>query len=400
MKSLLEKISQEVGTPYYLYHESVLLDRIQNMWNVFSDLDFHPTFAIKANANPYLLSLFHHFGIGADFISRGEYLAATLGNIPPSNMVWNGNAKSMEDIQFFANQNVQNVNVDSIGELKKWVQFKDSNAFTPHLFLRINPSIEASTHPYIKTGMNHHKFGLLSQDIPICFEIANQNNLELHGFHIHVGSQITDSETFQQAYSYIRDLATKYQVKKVNIGGGWGIPYYNTPSLDLNQMKQFVPGIFKELSVWCELGRFLIGEAGWYITRNCENRENGKDMICIADGGMNHLLRPSLYKAHHTFSCTDPSPEKKNIRIMGRLCETGDILVPETFHICPKEGSLIVVHQAGAYGFSMANHYNGFPLPAEVFLHRDGSWTVIRNAESEEYFLAQFPQSLHYDTSN
>jgi len=399
MKSMLETISHEVGTPYYLYHESILLQRIQSMWKVFSDLDFHPTFAIKANANPYLLSMFHHYGIGADFISKGEYNAAVIGGIPASSMVWNGNAKSVDDIQFFTNAKIQNVNIDSIDELKKWAQLKTTKETLPSLFLRINPSIEAHTHPYIRTGMNQHKFGMLPQDIPLCFDIASKNNLEIEGFHVHVGSQITDAETFEQAYSYIRDLAIQYHVNSLNIGGGWGIPYFETSALDLQQMRKIVHDCFHGFKVWCELGRFLIGEAGWYLCRNCENRENDEEMISITDGGMNHLLRPSLYKAHHTFSCTDPKPEKKNIRVMGRLCETGDILVPTAYQNCPEEGSLIAIHQAGAYGFSMANHYNGFPLPAEVFLHTDGTCSVIRKAETENQFLSQCSVEKYNDSS-
>ena len=401
MKPLLEKIANTVNTPFFLYHESMIQSRIEDVLNVFSAVDFQPTFAVKANANPFLLSMFHAYGIGADFISRGEFESSRAGGIPTSKMTWNGNVKSEDDMLFFSKQGIQNVNIDSIEELQKWGRLKKNrNIPLPSLFLRINPSIEVSTHPYIKTGMKHHKFGISLHDIDTCLRIAQEVGLPLQGFHIHIGSQITDSNSFEKAYLTISKLSRQYGFSDINIGGGWGIPYFDGKQLDLKHMKSIVTSLFSHFRIWCELGRYLIGEAGWYIVRACENRDSEIETMCITDGGMNHLLRPSLYKAHHSFSSTDPISQKKSVRIMGRLCETGDILVPSTVQICPKEGSLIAIHQSGAYGFSMANHYNGFPLPAEVFLSQNGEWTIIRKAESNSRFLDQCNLGERYDITH
>jgi diaminopimelate decarboxylase len=401
MKSLLETIARTVTTPFFLYHESMIQSRIEDVLHVFSAIDFRPTFAVKANANPFLLSVFQAYGIGADFISRGEFEASRAGGIPTNQMTWNGNVKSEEDMLFFSKQHIQNVNIDSIYELQKWGQLKSNHDLPlPSLFLRINPSIEVSTHPYIKTGMKQHKFGISLNDIDFCLRTAQDYGLTIRGFHIHIGSQITDSHSFEKAYSYISKLSQHYGFSDINIGGGWGIPYFEKNHLDLKHMKSIASSLFSGFCIWCELGRYLIGEAGWYIVRACENRDSETETMCITDGGMNHLLRPSLYKAHHSFSSTDPIPQKKSVRIMGRLCETGDILVPSTVQNCPAQGSLIAIHQSGAYGFSMSNHYNGFPLPAEVFLSQNGKWKIIRKAESNTSFLEQCLQGEHYDITH
>ncbi|MCK5848387.1 MAG: diaminopimelate decarboxylase [Caldisericia bacterium] len=384
LNNSLETIA--IPTPFYLYSEVTIQKHIKELKETFKGVSFRPTFAVKSNANPYLLSVFNEHGIGADVISRGEFYAAAKGKIPSENMVWNGNAKTEDDMGFFSENSIKNVNVDSFDELVKWSEVS-SASLIPSLFLRVNPAINVSTHPFIATGSNHHKFGIPLSEIDHCLQFAKVTGLRISGFHVHIGSQITDYNSFKQAYGFIATLAKKHNLSEVNIGGGWGIPYYDGKELDLVKMKKFMKETFKSLKVWCEMGRFLIGEAGWYVSRVIENRTYRSETICITDGGMNHLLRPSLYGAHHSFSCTDASAEKGNVKVMGRLCESGDVLVPPSIQPIPKVGSLIAIHQSGAYGFSMANHYNGFPLPAEIYLFSDGNFKIIRKAETVKELL-------------
>ncbi len=393
MISNVPKIAQQEGTPFYCYDESMMIKRIQEMFTFFQGIRAYPTFAVKANANPHLLSIFVREGLGMDVISRGEWLAARRAGADPKNIVWNGNVKQLDEMQFMIKEGLGWANVDSFHELEKWNRVKGLDpSGLPGLFIRINPSIGADTHPSIATGKGEHKFGISCKELPDVMAYASQFHLPVVGMHVHIGSQITAVEPLIEAMKIVSQEAKTYGLSKINIGGGWGIAYAEGSSLDLSKLRKEAFSILSSFKVWCELGRFLLGEAGWYIVRVGETRLSEGSTLVITDGGMHHLLRPSLYQARHTFSLVgSDSEEQGKLKIMGRLCETGDVLVPEGEGVIPNEGDLIAIHQAGAYGFSMASHYNAFPLPSEWLVKKDGRVKCIRHQEAPDAFLQAVP---------
>ncbi len=389
MLQKLKEIQNKIGTPFYIYDEKVLLSQIKKLKHVFDAIEFFPTFAVKANANPYLLSVFNKYGIGADIVSKGESFCAIKAGIKPSETIWNGNAKTTVDMHFFYLNKVQNINIDSSAELKKWKKFLEEKSFSPKVkfFLRINPSLESSTHPHIATGGKNSKFGIPLDQLDEVISFAKINSIPITGFHCHIGSQITDIEEFHNIYTIIVQLTNKYNFSEINIGGGWGVSSTNNKELNIDRMKAICFSLFKEKRVLCEMGRFLIADCGYYVSKVLEVKKTQESTICITDGGMNHFIRPALYNAMHDVIFSETSKKTSTIKLMGKLCESGDILVPEFRSCVPSIGCLSCIKQAGAYGYSMASRYNGFPLPAEVFLKKDGSWELIRSREEEDDFL-------------
>ncbi|HOI25656.1 MAG TPA: diaminopimelate decarboxylase [Caldisericia bacterium] len=396
MLAQVEALALKVATPFYCYDESKIATHLAKMKAFFEGLDAFPGFAMKANANPHLMKLFLAQGLGMDVISKGEFLSARCAGADPAKIIWNGNIKSLDEMRWMCRQGLGWVNVDSFQELRRWKNLMDEGSDRlPGLFIRVNPEISADTHPSIATGLGVHKFGIGLHELAEVVAFACLHTLPLKGLHVHIGSQISDFKTLEKAYAVVCEEAGKYGLTHVNLGGGWGIPYAEGRELDLLELRRAVGDFLKPFTVFCELGRFLIGEAGWYVVRVREVRKSAGTSLVITDGGMHHLLRPSLYQAEHGFSVFGPeSGEKRRIKVMGRLCESGDLLIPETMACLPQEDSLIAIHQAGAYGFSMASHYNGFPLPSEWLLRCNGEWQCIREEEEAGAFLHAVPGGL------
>jgi len=373
-------------TPYYLYREEVIENQIQKVRAFFSGSVYRCHFAVKSNANPVLLRYLHEQGFGMDVISQGEWQAAHLAGVKGAEMIWNGNVKKEEEMSFFLDDGIGIVNIDSFREIEQWGRMHQKQPTIPSLFIRINPSIDAGTHPYISTGNKAHKFGIGIDKLDEALDLAKSYSLRIEGLHAHIGSQITDPEILAKAYQEIITLSEQYDFSTVNLGGGWGIPYQDVHALDLGALRHRVLPILKRISVYCELGRFIIGEAGSYVVKVEDVRFlDSKHVMVITDGGMHHFIRPALYQAKHTFTVTQPSEAGVyQLSIMGRLCESGDILA-SGMDMIPEIGSLLYVHQAGAYGFSMASRYNGFPLPGEYLQKKSGEIVCIRQPENDKW---------------
>ncbi|MDD4663846.1 MAG: diaminopimelate decarboxylase [Caldisericia bacterium] len=373
-----------MNTPYYLYREEVIERQIQQVHAFFSGSVYRCYFAVKSNANPVLLRYLHERGFGMDVISQGEWYAAHLAGVKGAEMIWNGNVKKEEEMSFFLDDKVGLVNIDSFREIEQWGRIHQTHHTTPSLFIRINPSIDAGTHPYISTGNKAHKFGIGTERLDEALDLAKSYSLRIDGLHAHIGSQITDPEILAKAYQEIILLSEAYGFPAVNLGGGWGIPYMDGNSLDLNTLRQLTLPYLTKLPVLCELGRYIVAQAGSYVVKVEDVRFiDQQHVMVITDGGMHHFIRPALYQAKHTFTVTQPSQAGfYQLSIMGRLCESGDILA-SGIDMVPEIGSLLYIHQAGAYGFSMASRYNGFPLPGEYLQKKSGETVCIR--QPEEY---------------
>lgn len=382
--SLIDFIASKFGTPVYIYWEEIIKKQIKKVFDVFSGVDFYPTFAVKANSNPQLLRLIKESGFGMEVASLGELYGAIKAYEKPENVIWNSNGKTLEEMKIFLNNKIGKINIDSLEELTDWGKLLSGNSVSklPKFYLRINPDIDGNTHKYISTGLRIHKFGILIGSISFGIEMSKKIGIEISGFHIHIGSQIVKMEPFIKAFEEVTRLLKKYGLSEVNIGGGWGINYDND-LLDLEAYRNKILPILKDYKIIAEFGRFIIGEAGIYLVRVIRIKKSGDQMFVVVDGGMNHLLRPALYGAKHPFRIIgESSSSKAKYNIVGPICESGDVLCNDVFDFVPKESSLIAFAASGAYGFSMANHYNGYPLPPEVLIRCDGNVKLIRKREN------------------
>jgi len=365
------KLANEFGTPLYVYDAQKIRKRIAKAKKVFESLDAEIVFALKANNNPSLLKIMAAEEIGADVVSRGELLASKMAGM--KRILWNGNGKTHEDIVHFTNQGLDIVCVDSLQELPLW------DGIDVIKLLRVNPDVDAKTHPHISTGLRAHKFGVPIEKIEA---VADR----IDGLHLHIGSQITDVEPFLDAYSKALECAKKFGFKYIDLGGGWGIDYEGE-ELDIEKLQKGIGNLFSDFEgkLIAELGRYIIGPAGYLVTTVVSVKPSDKIFV-VTDAGMNALIRPVLYDAHHRIQVLSGTGKSVTADVVGPLCESGDILARSRKIELPIPGTAIVFENAGAYGFSMANNYNGMPLPAEVLVDGDSVKLIRRRQSIEELF--------------
>jgi len=384
-KELLKQIGETYGTPVYVYSQSEIERRIAIVKDTFSGINLLPTFACKANNNPRILELLGKSGFGTDIVSIGEYYASKKACIPDEKIVWNGNGKSMVDMEYLGKR-VGYINIDSVEEYERWTKLDSSAEF----FLRINPDVDPKTHHHISTGLKKNKFGI---HLELLEKILKEKKLRISGFHIHIGSQITHVEPFEEAISKAVELSNQYGFSKINIGGGWGINYKDSELNLVEYKSKIVPYLKSFEFVITELGRYLIAPASVLILRVEYVKRTPYKTFVVVDGGINVLMRPAMYNAYHRVNVLEPHDENSKeqvVDLVGPLCESGDILAFERELKIPKEGSFVVIEDVGAYGYSMANNYNSIPRPAEVLVsEKNGEFEVklIRRRESiEELF--------------
>ncbi|WP_292596602.1 diaminopimelate decarboxylase [Mesotoga sp. UBA6090] len=366
-----QKLANEFGTPLYVYDAQKIRKRIAKAKKVFEGLDAEIVFALKANNNPSLLKIMAEEEIGADVVSRGELLASKMAGM--KRILWNGNGKTHEDIVHFTNQGLDIVCVDSLQELPLW------DGIDVIKLLRVNPDVDAKTHPHISTGLRAHKFGVPIENVEA---VADR----VDGLHLHIGSQITDVEPFLDAYSKALECAKKFGFKYIDLGGGWGIDYEGE-ELDIEKLQKGIGNLFSDFEgkLIAELGRYIIGPAGYLVTTVVSVKPSEKIFV-VTDAGMNALIRPVLYDAHHRIQVLSGTGKSVTADVVGPLCESGDILARSRKIELPIPGTAIVFENAGAYGFSMANNYNGMPLPAEVLVDGDSVKLIRRRQSIEELF--------------
>lgn len=362
-------LAKKFGTPLYVYDAAVMRNQVAKAKSVVDGLDYEIVFAEKANSNPALLKIMAEMGIGADVVSPGEYHGAKLAGM--KTILWNGNGKTKADRDFFLEEGIDYVCVDSFEELEMWEGIQITK------ILRVNPNVDAKTHRHISTGMKKHKFGVPIDEI---HKVADK----IDGLHVHIGSQITQVKPFVEAYTKVVDLSNKYGFKTLDIGGGWGIGYTGE-ELNSIELREAIYPVLEKFNgkIILELGRYLIGPAGYLVLEVVSVKDSGDKVFVVANSGMNALIRPALYDAHHGVIVMDGTGEVRHADVVGPLCETGDILATGRELEIPVKGSFIAMENAGAYGYSMSNNYNGMPRPAEILVDSENV-KLIRSRETVE----------------
>ncbi|GAB4542603.1 MAG: diaminopimelate decarboxylase [Thermodesulfovibrionia bacterium] len=387
---LIKEIVERVGTPVYIYSHRTLLRHLKAYQDAF---DSHPhliCFALKANSNLAIVRLLARNGCGADVVSGGELFLALKAGISPTRVVYAGVGKTEDEIAYALRSGVLMFNVESSDELRTIDEIAGRLKVKAPIALRVNPDIAPETHPYISTGLRESKFGIPIEDAIENYLLAKGlQNIEILGIHKHIGSQITDLSPFVEALRGVLLLAVELvrhgiRIRHLDIGGGLGIPYKGdeVPPKPSELSKAILPLIKDhDFNLILEPGRSIVGNAGILVTKVLYTKRHGKKNFIIVDGGMNDLIRPSLYNAYHDIIPVKKHRGKRIVAdVVGPVCESGDFFAKDRELSMPKRGDLLAVMSAGAYGFTMSSNYNGRPRPAEVLV-KGKDFFVIRQRE-------------------
>ncbi len=391
----LNTLADEFSTPLYVYSETALTDAYNGYQAAFGHLDFLVCYAVKANSNLSVLRHFANLGTGFDIVSGGELERVLAAGGDAGKTIFSGVAKNEAEIAYALEVGVRCFNVESINELDRINNVAERLGKKAPISLRINPDVDAKTHPYISTGLKANKFGIAFKDALGAYLYAEQLPfLDIVGIDCHIGSQLTDLspliEAFERLLVLIDELSAKDIVlKHVDLGGGVGIVYNGEDVPNLNHYAQAITEGLQSrgLSLVLEPGRSLVGNAGVLLTRvEFIKRGEEKDFVII-DGAMNDLMRPALYDAYHEISATIIRDDVEEIMadVVGPVCETGDFL-GKNRQLRVLEGDILAVQSAGAYAFSMASNYNTRPRAAEVMVSGT-DYRLIRKRETIGYLL-------------
>lgn len=389
----IEDIMKETGTPAYLYSKGSLLNQLKQLKEAFQSSNVLFCYSLKVCHNINIANVFVNEGCGIDIVSGGELYRALKAGADPKKIVYSGVAKTGKEIKEAIEADILMFNVESEQELMRINSIAASMNKKVSISLRINPGVDAKTHPYITTGMKENKFGIdCEMGLEIYKSAMQMENINICGIDLHIGSQLLDITPYGEAMKvvadYVRTLKSmNIPIKYVDIGGGIGIPYTADKSTpDLLEYARLITEPFKDLSeitFILEPGRFLTAQAGLLITEVQYIKDNsyGKRFV-IVDTGMHHLIRPSLYQAYHEIIPVIKKDKQKNkVDVVGPICESSDFLAKDRLIEEATQGDLLAVTDAGAYGMSMASHYNSHELPVEVLVSKD-AYKIIKKRET------------------
>ncbi|MBW7857312.1 MAG: diaminopimelate decarboxylase [Leptonema sp. (in: Bacteria)] len=395
----LQEISKEFGTPLYLYSESIIIEQFNRYKSTIQDRNAQVHFAVKSNSNLSILKILAQLGAGADIVSGGELYRSLKAGIPASKVVFSGVGKTDQEIEYAIESNIMLFSVESKEELIRISEVATKLKRQAPVSLRINPDVDAKTHPYISTGLKENKFGLPFKEFGAMIDVAlSLSNISLLGFGFHIGSQLTDLAGFEEAAKRGLELSKQFILKVGNlryldVGGGLGIQYENEnppkPDEYVNRMLSILN--LPDTTILFEPGRSIVGSAGLLLTKVLYRKQNESKSFYICDAAMNDLIRPSLYSAYHQIYAVNQTRQEStlhNADLVGPVCETGDFLARNRALPNFEQNDLIAVATTGAYGFTMSSNYNSRPRPAEVLIGRDGGVRLIRRRESYNDLIA------------
>jgi diaminopimelate decarboxylase len=384
----LSEVAEGAGTPVYVYSYAALERAYRELDEAFSGLDHLVCYAVKANGNLAVLRALASFGAGADIVSVGELYRAMRAGFDPKKVVFAGVGKTESELMAGLGERILLFNVESASELEHLDRLASRHGKRARIALRVNPDVDAETHEHVATGRAFDKFGIPTEGaLALAERVGEYRSVDLIGVHQHIGSQITKlapfTESVEKSAGLVAELKNRgFDIKYFNIGGGLGIRYKDE---EAPKPKDLVDAIRPTLEstgtrIVCEMGRYIAGGAGALMTRVIYRKQSGEKDFIVTDAGMNDLLRPSLYDAHHEVRAVSEDGTVANADLVGPVCESGDYLARDRELPDAREGDLLAVMCAGAYGFSMASNYNSRPRPAEVLVKGD-RWAVVRERE-------------------
>ena len=397
----LADLAKEFGTPLYVYSKKALTEAYKAYDRACVDakgeLRARVHYAMKANSNLAVIDCFKNLGAGFDLVSGGELARALTIGAEPSSLVFAGVGKSAVEIAQALKVGVKCINVESIAELHKINRVaKELNCRAP-ISLRVNPDVDAQTHPYISTGLKGNKFGIAYYEVLKTYrEAAQLSQIDIVGIDCHIGSQITTTEPYLDALDKVLDLVEQLKkegiiIHHLDLGGGLGIAYGAETPPDITEftnalLNRITERGFSHLDVILEPGRSLVGNAGVLLTQVEYLKPGTEKNFCIVDAAMTELLRPALYEAHHGIVPIEKKSAKTVIYdVVGPVCESGDWLGRDRA-LAIEEGDVLAILSAGAYGFVMASNYNTRPMPAEILVDGKNAYVVRKRQKLVDLF--------------
>jgi len=387
----LADVAARVGTPAYVYSARTILDNYRAYHHAFGDIPHLVCYAVKANSSLALLTLLARAGAGFDIVSGGELFRVLRAGGDASKVVFSGVGKTADEVDYALAQGIHAFNCESEPELALIDAIAARRGVQVGFAIRVNPDVDAATHPYISTGLSQHKFGIDIAEAKAVYERARGfRNLRAEGVSCHIGSQILDPGPIFEAVDKVLRLAADlrahgHPIRRLDLGGGLGVAYRESEQAP--SIAGFVHGMQARLResglrIEVEPGRSIVGQAGILLTRVLYRKRNGDKEFVIVDAAMNDLLRPSLYRAHHEIL-----PVRKNplpaitADVVGPVCETGDFLARDRAMVDAMPSDYLAVMTAGAYGFALSSNYNSRPRAAEVLVEGE-RFRVIRERET------------------
>ena len=384
-----QQLAQDYGTPLFVYSRRAIESTWHQFDNALSSRAHLICYAVKANSNLAILNLLARLGSGFDIVSVGELERVLAAGGDPSRTVFSGVGKTRAEMERALEVGIHCFNVESVSELERLAEVAKVQGVTAPVSLRINPDVDAQTHPYISTGLKENKFGIAMQDALASYERAAANpHLSVQGIDCHIGSQLTDISPYQDALDrllhLVDSLATRdIHLKHIDVGGGQGIRYKDETPMDLTNWADTVCNAVgdRALEIIVEPGRYMVGNAGLLLTKVEYLKHNEDRNFCIVDAAMNDLIRPALYSAWQDIVTVKQSSEPTQCYdVVGPVCESADFLGKQR-DLAVSEGDVLAVKSSGAYGFVMSSNYNTRPRAAEVVVDGDAAY-LVRERES------------------
>jgi diaminopimelate decarboxylase len=389
----LEAVAAAYGTPAYVYSLNAILSRYQNYETALSGLDHQVCFAVKANSTLAILHALANAGAGFDIVSGGELHRVLTAGGDAAKTVFSGVGKSSDEIRFALEMGIQGFNCESEQEVALISEIAVALHKTASIALRVNPDVDAVTHPYISTGLKDHKFGVdIDQAEAIYQRAVSLPHLRLNGVSCHIGSQLLDIDPLLEAADKTLELVKRLRahglpIEHLDLGGGLGVSYRpgDVPMTVGELVARLRPKLAgMNLKLMLEPGRSIVAEAGALLTRVALVKDNGAKTFVIVDAAMNDLIRPALYQAHHeVVPVQAPNQHRMTADVVGPVCESGDFFARARDLPALKPDDLVAIKTAGAYGFVLASNYNSRPRPCELLVQGDHV-TVVRQRETYE----------------
>ena len=382
----LNTLADQYGTPAYVYSKAAVLARWNEYERALSGIPHRVCFAVKANSNLAVLAVLARAGAGFDIVSGGELQRVLKAGGDPSTVVFSGVGKTAPEIALALESGIHSFNCESEAEIELLSSIASAQRFTASIALRVNPDVDARTHPYISTGLREHKFGV---DISLAEDIyrraARLPGIAIEGVSCHIGSQLLELDPLLEAADKTLSLVARLRaaglpMRFLDLGGGLGVRY--RPEEKSASISEFAARLRPkldalQLTLMLEPGRSIVAEAGVLLTKVLLVKQNGGKTFVVVDGAMNDLLRPALYHAHHEIALLTEAPGGLSMTadVVGPVCETGDFFARDRKLPSLQPGDGIALRTAGAYGFVLSSNYNSRPRPCELLI--DGSRVIV-----------------------
>jgi len=392
----VDELAKEFGTPLYIYSKNHFIKQYQDFENAFKNINHKIFYAMKANFNLSVINIFVKLGSGVDANSEGELYRALKTGIQPSKIILTSVGKTKYEIKLGLEKDVLMIKAESEEEIELINKIASEMKKVARVAIRVNPDVDAKTHPYISTGLSSNKFGVDAKTaLSIYKRRKDFSHIQFTGIDMHIGSQITSIDPFVEAVQKLSDVyfelaADGLKLKHFDVGGGIGVSYDGEQSFTINEFADKSIPLFKKLDceVIFEPGRYLTANGGILVTEVLYNKTNGDKKFIIVDSAMNDLLRPSLYQSYHHIQPIQKFDNRENITadIVGPICESGDYFARDREIAESKSGELLAVMSAGAYGMVMSSNYNSRRRPAEILVE-GYKYSVIRSRESFDHLI-------------